>query len=360
MPTTSPRADQTPLELKELGNKLYTERKYDEAIDCYTQAISKNPIIPTYFTNRALCYLKKSQWELVIKDCKRALDMDSNLVKAHFFMGQALQELDSMDECVACLQRASDLAQENKQHFGDNIALATRIAKRKRWNAAEVKRMKEEIELQSYLNILLREETERQIEKLTLGSNQTTSVKNDSVTNKTTDVEALSDELTENKERNEVEVNALATDIREEYNEAVNEETTLKETENFTSKHFVTNVRPLTEEELEVKVKEIKDKHEKSIVDLNFIFSQVDDRRKKREVPDYLCGKISFELLRDPVVTPSGITYDRKDIEAHIQRVGHFDPVTRATLTQDQLIPNYAMKDVVDGFLAENAWAMDF
>ena len=28
-----------------------------------------------------------------------------------------------------------------------------------------------------------------------------------------------------------------------------------------------------------------------------------------REVPDYLCGKISFELMVDPYITPSGITY---------------------------------------------------
>lgn len=38
-----------------------------------------------------------------------------------------------------------------------------------------------------------------------------------------------------------------------------------------------------------------------------------------RDVPDYLCGKISFELMRDPVITPSGITYDRKDIVEHLQ-----------------------------------------
>ena len=30
---------------------------------------------------------------------------------------------------------------------------------------------------------------------------------------------------------------------------------------------------------------------------------------QKREVPDYLCGRISFELMKDPVITPSGITY---------------------------------------------------
>jgi len=42
------------------------------------------------------------------------------------------------------------------------------------------------------------------------------------------------------------------------------------------------------------------------------------------------------------------------------QRVGHFDPVTRQELTQDQLIPNLAMKEVVDGFVAENGWVEDY
>ena len=32
-----------------------------------------------------------------------------------------------------------------------------------------------------------------------------------------------------------------------------------------------------------------------------------------------MCGKISFEIMKDPVITPSGITYDRKDIEEHLQ-----------------------------------------
>lgn len=40
---------------------------------------------------------------------------------------------------------------------------------------------------------------------------------------------------------------------------------------------------------------------------------------QKREIPDYLCGKISFELMREPCITPSGVTYDRKDIEEHLQ-----------------------------------------
>lgn len=43
-----------------------------------------------------------------------------------------------------------------------------------------------------------------------------------------------------------------------------------------------------------------------------------------------------------------------------VQRVGHFDPVTRSPLTQDQLIPNLAMKEVIDAFIQENGWVEDY
>lgn len=43
-----------------------------------------------------------------------------------------------------------------------------------------------------------------------------------------------------------------------------------------------------------------------------------------------------------------------------LQRVGHFDPVTRSPLTQDQLIPNLAMKEVIDAFISENGWVEDY
>ncbi|KAL3098057.1 hypothetical protein niasHS_002179 [Heterodera schachtii] len=114
------------------------------------------------------------------------------------------------------------------------------------------------------------------------------------------------------------------------------------------------------ENDVEEKAEELKTQGDTFKKQLNNLFAQVDDRRRKRDLPDYLCGKISFELLKDPVITPSGITYDRQDILTHLHRVGHFDPVTRVPLTADQLIPNFSMKEVVDHFVQENEWAIDF
>eukprot|EP00795_Rhopilema_esculentum_P009590 gene9590-17348_t len=72
-----------------------------------------------------------------------------------------------------------------------------------------------------------------------------------------------------------------------------------------------------SEEEVE-KITSIADER---LCQLNELFAQVDDRRK---------------------------------------RVGHFDPITRAELTSDRLIPNLAMKEVIDCFLEENGWAIDY
>ncbi|KAH7694964.1 STIP1-like proteiny and u box-containing protein, partial [Aphelenchoides avenae] len=160
-------------------------------------------------------------------------------------------------------------------------------ARRERFRIEEEKRITQEIELQSYLNRLIDDDVDREVQRIK---------------------DSASDE---NDEQTQSKIEAFRDDARSN-----------------------------------------KDK-------LNNMFAQLDDRRRKREIPDYLCGKISFELLKDPVITPSGITYDRADIKEHLHRVGHFDPITRVPLTVDQLIPNLAMKEVLDAFIQENEWALD-
>lgn len=265
-------------ELKEQGNRLFEARKYGDAIGCYTKAILKADSVPTYYTNRALAYLKLAKYDDAIKDCRRALELDPTSVKAYYFMGEAHLESSSYDEAILNLKRAHDMAKEQKLNFGDDITVKLRLAKKKRWNTLEEVRIQEEIALQSYLNRLILEEKKRQLASMTDSSH----------------------------------------------------------------------------------AEGIEKEHQQRLSEVNQLFKEVDDRRKTRDVPDVLCGKISFELMREPVITPSGITYDRKDIEEHLHRIGHFDPVTRAELTQDKLIPNLAMKEVVEEFLAQNPWAEDY
>ncbi|XP_011494322.1 PREDICTED: E3 ubiquitin-protein ligase CHIP [Ceratosolen solmsi marchali] len=294
-------ANLTDKELKEQGNRLFSLHKYEDAANCYTKAIIKNPNQAPYFTNRALVYLKLKRWESSCQDCRRALDLDPCFIKGHFFLGLALQGLELFDEAIKHFQRAVDLAKEQKLNYGDDITSVLRQARKKRFQIKEEQRINQEIELQSYLNRLIVLDAEKSLSQLE-------------------------------------EKQCQGEDENNEYRD-----------EDSMSESKLASIRL-----------EIEERRDTSISRLNELFAKVDDNRRKREVPDYLCGKISFEILQEPVITPSGITYERKDIEEHLQRVGHFDPVTRVRLTQDQLIPNLAMKEVVDVFLQENEWALDY
>jgi len=276
---------QTDKDFKEQGNKFFNANKFDRAIESYSKAIALNPNIPTYYTNRALCYMKNNRFPQAVQDARAALDRDSTLVKGHFYLGSSLLELEKIDEAIKHLQTAFELAKKDPgSYYDDTIASKLRLARKKKWNGQEEKRIQQEIELQTYINRLILEDRDRRMENLK---------------GEQADYDQVSGE-----------------------------------------------------------VAALEQEADKSIADVNNIFAKVDDRRAKREVPDYLCGKISFELLRDPVITPSGITYDRKDITEHLERVGHFDPVTRTKLTSDILVPNYAMKEVVDDFVSNNEWAL--
>lgn len=72
----------------------------------------KNPIVPIYFTNRALCFLKLKQWDKACTDCRRALEMDFSFIKGCFFLGIALIEIGSYDEAIKQLQRGNRLISE--------------------------------------------------------------------------------------------------------------------------------------------------------------------------------------------------------------------------------------------------------
>lgn len=105
------------------------------------------------------------------------------------------------------------------------------------------------------------------------------------------------------------------------------------------------------------------------------------------QVPDYLRCSITLDIFRDPVITPSGITYERAVILDHLQKVilmwfdfdvdlyswvlvfvvywyhtyrhqgKSFDPITRKPLYESQLIPNMAIKAAVQAFLDKHGWA---
>lgn len=62
--------------------------------------------------------------------------------------------------------------------------------------------------------------------------------------------------------------------------------------------------------------------------------------------PDHLICPITTNLLEDPVIAPSGYTYEREDLRNWVDNNG-VDPFTREPLSMNQVIPNRALQEAV-------------
>ena len=65
------------------------------------------------------------------------------------------------------------------------------------------------------------------------------------------------------------------------------------------------------------------------------------------------------DVMHDPVITPSGATYERASLLKYLK--DHpIDPLSREPLTERQIIPNRALRECAEAFLEKNGWAVDY
>jgi hypothetical protein len=67
----------------------------------------------------------------------------------------------------------------------------------------------------------------------------------------------------------------------------------------------------------------------------------------QEDIPEPFCDPLTFECMEDPVVTPQGISYERAVIMDEIRLRGR-DPFTQEPLSEGDLRPNRALKDLIE------------
>ncbi|XVF72323.1 hypothetical protein PTKIN_Ptkin12aG0111900 [Pterospermum kingtungense] len=129
-------------QLRKDGNNYFKKDRFGAAIDAYTEAIALCPNVPVYWTNRALCHRRRNDWLKVEEDCRRAIQLDYNSVKAHYMLGLALLQKQELDEGVKELQKAMDLGRgaNPKGYMVDEIWQELAKAKYMQWEHASSKR----------------------------------------------------------------------------------------------------------------------------------------------------------------------------------------------------------------------------
>lgn len=82
---------------KNEGNKCFKNQQYSEAVLSYTQAIEEDGNNAIYYSNRAAAYAKLNMKDNGIEDCKTAIKIDPNFVKAFIRLGDFYYEDDVMN-----------------------------------------------------------------------------------------------------------------------------------------------------------------------------------------------------------------------------------------------------------------------
>uniref|UniRef100_A0A5B6ZTR7 Putative RNA polymerase II-associated protein 3 isoform X1 n=1 Tax=Davidia involucrata TaxID=16924 RepID=A0A5B6ZTR7_DAVIN len=99
---------------KELGNEYFKQKKFNEAIDCYSRSIALSPTAVAY-ANRAMAYLKIKRFQEAEDDCTEALNLDDRYIKAYSRRATARKELGKLKESIEDAEFALRLEPQNQE-----------------------------------------------------------------------------------------------------------------------------------------------------------------------------------------------------------------------------------------------------
>ncbi|CAL9072841.1 unnamed protein product [Musa textilis] len=127
---------------KELGNEYFKQKRFLEAIECYSRSIALSPS-SVAFANRAMAYLKlKRQVSHAENDCMEALNLDDRYIKAYSRRATARKELGKLKASLEDADFAVRLdpnTQELRKQYSEIKALYEKeVANRKSGALKEV------------------------------------------------------------------------------------------------------------------------------------------------------------------------------------------------------------------------------
>lgn len=94
--------------------RAYQDGEYQKAFDCYTKAIEANPNIAAMYAKRGQCCLKMRQPNACVRDCDRALLINSNYAAAYKYRGRAHRLLGRWTEAAQDLRQACKIDMDDE------------------------------------------------------------------------------------------------------------------------------------------------------------------------------------------------------------------------------------------------------
>ncbi|XP_017117020.1 small glutamine-rich tetratricopeptide repeat-containing protein beta [Drosophila elegans] len=109
--------------IKNEGNRLMKECKYNEALLQYNRAIAFDPKNPIFYCNRAAAHIRLGDNERAVTDCKSALLYNTNYSKAYCRLGVAYSNMGKFAEAEQAYGKAIELEPDNPD-YRNNLEVA--------------------------------------------------------------------------------------------------------------------------------------------------------------------------------------------------------------------------------------------
>jgi tetratricopeptide (TPR) repeat protein len=99
------------------GNNLFEEKKYEEAVSIFQEAIKLNPVNWGYYFNLGLAYKKLDKRDDALASFRKAVELNPESYSSNKELGEALAKADSFEEAAAFYEKAVDLSPENPDAY---------------------------------------------------------------------------------------------------------------------------------------------------------------------------------------------------------------------------------------------------
>ncbi|XP_038062694.1 uncharacterized protein LOC119733183 isoform X2 [Patiria miniata] len=110
--------------LKDQGNQAFQKGDYTRAVELYTQGLECLKDFVVLYTNRAQAYNKLEKFSEAMEDCRTALQLEPNNVKALVHLGKAQQGLKDYEAAVTTFQEILKIDEKYEKMVADNVKRA--------------------------------------------------------------------------------------------------------------------------------------------------------------------------------------------------------------------------------------------
>ena len=105
-------------ELKQKGNKYFSQNDYEKAVTLYTEALEQCPTENTIYSNRSIALIKLGRFEEALQDATKCIELDPKFARGYLRKCTVLNELGRFEEALEPAQegyklRGSDTISQN-------------------------------------------------------------------------------------------------------------------------------------------------------------------------------------------------------------------------------------------------------